>query len=587
MKQFTLFIFLVFAALCSYAQDLRITEIMYNPSNSDSAWEWVEVYNAGEQTIDLSGYVIDDNSGAPYNEANIPSGSIISGQSAILFNASAISEIDFRNVWGTVNLIPVTRWSSLNNGGDTIGIWNSFETYSGDNSSQENVIEQVAYAADGEIWPEDDGSASIYLTDLELDNNLGSSWLLSTVGAVTPIFKAYTSNVFESFDGEDVASPGLSSTTDTEKPTITCPENIDMAADTDNCGSTFPFLIPKGLDNITEELVFEGIRSDGLELTDIYPVGLTTITWMAIDEAGNVSDSCDQLILITDNVPPTINCSDSIEVTSLNGNAVTVEIDFATSSNACEGELILNWIRSDEKELQEPFPIGITTITWTATDASDNVAECTQIVTVSFNGLMDNDISSFSVPDQLENSVIDIENKTVLVKVPFGTIVDALIPAIEVSEGASVTPENGEAQNFSNPVEYIVKAENGSEQIWTVIIQVQDDLLNPVIECPNDIIVQNDEGECGAVVEFDVTFSDADESAILELSIESGSTFPVGTTEVTAVATDGSGNSASCKFNVTVEDNIIPILICKDATVQLDAGGNVNILITDVFDTLS
>jgi hypothetical protein len=42
-------------------------------------------------------------------------------------------------------------------------------------------------------------------------------------------------------------------------------------------------------------------------------------------------------------------------------------------------------IRSDGKTLGEPFPLGITTITWTATDACGNSSSCVQTVTVEDN----------------------------------------------------------------------------------------------------------------------------------------------------------------------------------------------------------
>ena len=44
--------------------------------------------------------------------------------------------------------------------------------------------------------------------------------------------------------------------------------------------------------------------------------------------------------------------------------------------------------------------------------------------------------------------------------------------------------------------------------------------------------------------------------------LASGSTFPVGTTVVTHSATDGSGNTVLCSFNVVVTDNIAPTIAC-------------------------
>ena len=153
MRRITILIILLFSIFSMYSQDLKITEIMYNPANSDNAWEWVEIYNAGAETIDLSGYVFDDNSGAAYTEANIVSGTLDPGKSAILFNVSVRTEEQFRQAWGMVDLIPVNRWSALNNGGDSIGIWNSFASYSGDNSTQENTVEQITYKSSAGNWP--------------------------------------------------------------------------------------------------------------------------------------------------------------------------------------------------------------------------------------------------------------------------------------------------------------------------------------------------------------------------------------------------------------------------------------------------
>ena len=69
------------------------------------------------------------------------------------------------------------------------------------------------------------------------------------------------------------------------------------------------------------------------------------------------------------------------------------------------------------------------------------------------------------------------------------------------------------------------------------------------------------------VIEFD--------QVILSLTSgpASGSFFPVGTTSVTYKATDGSGNSSTCSFNVSVKDVSPPVLnnVPADATVECDA----------------
>jgi hypothetical protein len=63
----------------------------------------------------------------------------------------------------------------------------------------------------------------------------------------------------------------------------------------------------------------------------------------------------------------------------------------------------------------------------------------------------------------------------------------------------------------------------------------------------------------GAVVDFSISASDeTDGSVTVETSIPSGSVFPVGTTVVTATATDAAGNEASIEFDVVVQDTTAP-----------------------------
>ncbi|MCA9923957.1 MAG: lamin tail domain-containing protein, partial [Anaerolineales bacterium] len=190
--------------------DLVISEIMYNPASAEDDWEWVEVYNAGGSTADLAGYVIDDINGTAHSSANIAAGTIAPGETAVLYNADDITAADFAAAWGNgANLIAVTNWGAmgLNNGGDTVSLWDSFAAYSGDHTTHANALVTVAFDDDGTVWPADDGAASIYLTNLAADANDGTNWALSTVGAVTPTFTAYQSLAGGGNSGSDIGSP--------------------------------------------------------------------------------------------------------------------------------------------------------------------------------------------------------------------------------------------------------------------------------------------------------------------------------------------------------------------------------------------
>lgn len=63
---------------------------------------------------------------------------------------------------------------------------------------------------------------------------------------------------------------------------------------------------------------------------------------------------------------------------------------------------------------------------------------------------------------------------TVTVTYPFNSLTEdnlkTLKPTILVSEGARISPASGVAQDFTNPVDYTVTAQDGSTKVWTVSV---------------------------------------------------------------------------------------------------------------------
>ncbi|MEM6398475.1 MAG: HYR domain-containing protein, partial [Bacteroidota bacterium] len=115
-------------------------------------------------------------------------------------------------------------------------------------------------------------------------------------------------------------------------------------------------------------------------------------------------------------------------------------------------------------------------------------------------------------------------------------------------------------------------SDNESEEC-TVNINVLD-VTPPKISCPDDITdVENDPGECGAVVSYNASAAD---NCMVNITFDpaSGSFFDVGTTTVTVTATDigGNVNDEPCTFDVTVLDTESPELTCPmDMTIDCDA----------------
>jgi hypothetical protein len=95
------------------------------------------------------------------------------------------------------------------------------------------------------------------------------------------------------------------SVNDTEKPTISCPVDINRNTDPGKCSATVSISMPSVADNCPGATV-SGVRSDKQALTADYPKGATLINWTAMDASGNIA-ACQQTINVRDAQLPVIN----------------------------------------------------------------------------------------------------------------------------------------------------------------------------------------------------------------------------------------------------------------------------------------
>lgn len=147
--------------------ELIITEIMYNPPESGSdSLEFIEMINAGLDTIELSNYRFRSGVNFTFGQLIIPPSEYFVG---------AVDSSSFRNVFG---FDPDFIWTSgaLSNGGEAITLEDNIG----------RLVDSVNYT-NSSPWPSgtgsgepDGGGASIELNDNLLDNNIGSNWTAST-----------------------------------------------------------------------------------------------------------------------------------------------------------------------------------------------------------------------------------------------------------------------------------------------------------------------------------------------------------------------------------------------------------------------
>lgn len=88
-------------------------------------------------------------------------------------------------------------------------------------------------------------------------------------------------------------------------------------------------------------------------------------------------------------------------------------------------------------------------------------------------------ILSFRFDALDEDGLIDEVARRISFVLPAETDVTQLVPTIEVSEGATVEPASGVAQDFTNPVTYTVTAQNGTTAVYTVMVIVEGGDVEP------------------------------------------------------------------------------------------------------------
>ncbi|MBR0540336.1 MAG: DUF5018 domain-containing protein, partial [Bacteroidales bacterium] len=88
-------------------------------------------------------------------------------------------------------------------------------------------------------------------------------------------------------------------------------------------------------------------------------------------------------------------------------------------------------------------------------------------------------ILSFRFDALDKDGIIDEVARKIDFVLPAETDVTQLVPTIEVSEGATVEPASGVAQDFTNPVTYTVTAQNGTTAVYTVTVIVEGGNVEP------------------------------------------------------------------------------------------------------------
>ena len=96
---------------CDAAGRIVITEIMYNPASDEDRGqsEWVEIANVGDAPVVMSSWRLDDEDKLPMDDWGSFTCTLAPGGVAVLVNASAVDETQFRQAWDPDVVVPSSQ----------------------------------------------------------------------------------------------------------------------------------------------------------------------------------------------------------------------------------------------------------------------------------------------------------------------------------------------------------------------------------------------------------------------------------------------------------------------------------------------
>jgi serine protease len=149
---------------------------------------------------------------------------------------------------------------------------------------------------------------------------------------------------------------------------LTCPANISVSNDADFCGAIVNYPAPTTSETCGP---VTSVPASG----SFFPVGNTVVNVTTTS-----GEDCSFTVTVNDTQPPSVTCPADIVVNNDPGLCSAVVTYAASASDNCPGVTIAYDIPSGTA-----FPVGVTTVTVTATDAHSNTSQCSFTVTVIDN----------------------------------------------------------------------------------------------------------------------------------------------------------------------------------------------------------
>ncbi len=372
---------------------------------------------------------------------------------------------------------------------------------------------------------------------------------------------------------------------DTEDPTIICNSgngDITVSNDEGQCGANVMYG-NQPADNCPG---FTVAQTAGNPNATFFPVGTTVNSFTVTDAAGNQS-SCSFSVTVNDTEDPTIICNSGngdITVSNDAGQCGANVMYGNQPSDNCPGFTVAQTAGNPNATF---FPVGTTVNSFTVTDAAGNQSSCSFSVTV-------NDTEDPTIICNSGNGDITVSNDAGQCG---ATVMYGNQPADNCGFTVAQTAGNPNATFFpvGTTVNSFTVTDAGGNMASCSFSVTVNDTEKPVISCSDITIELGTDGtatftranlissatdNCTAEADLDGPFI-VMANAVRDLDCDDA-----GQTFVRTISyADESGNRATCDFNLTVEDNLFPVVSCSDVTIQLGSNGTATFTQSDLIST--
>ncbi|BCW87580.1 hypothetical protein sos41_07100 [Alphaproteobacteria bacterium SO-S41] len=385
-------------------------------------------------------------------------------------------------------------------------------------------------------------------------------------GAAFPV--GVTTITYVATDGAgNTASASFTVTvSDAEAPLLAgVPANITKATDAGLATAVVTWTAPTATDNVPGVTV---AQTAGLAPGAAFPIGVTTITYVATDVAGNTA-SASFTVTVGDNQPPVL-AGVPANIAVVTDTGLPTAVVTWTPPTATDNAPGATVAQTAGFAPGAAFPLGVTTITYVATDAAGNTANASFTVTVT-----DGEAPVLvAVPANIARATDPGLSTAVVTWTP--PIATDNAPGVTVARTAGPAPGSAFPLGVTT-ITYVATDAAGRTASASFTVTVGDTELPVLANMPANIARNTDAGLNTAVVTWAAPTASDNVPGVVLAQIAgpaSGSAFPLGVTTITYRATDTAGNTASASFTVTVGDGEAPKLASTPGNIvrATDAG---------------